>query len=101
MPSIDRVRLLVNQQNYSISKHAFIEAFADNFSVKDILYGISTGEIIEDYPERRRLLIYAKLKSRTMHIVVSYSTLDYIWIVTVYKPNQNEWINNKIRKNNR
>lgn len=95
---IEIVRDLVNKKNYSISKHAFTEAFADGFSLHDILIAIRTGEIIEEYPDRNRLLIYAKLGSDSIHVVVDYSTSEYIWIVTVYRPDPKEWIGDKVRK---
>ncbi len=95
---IAKIRQLIFQKQYSISKHAFIESFADNFSIKDILEGVERGEIIEEYPERNRCLIYSNLDKGPIHIVVSYSEINYIWIVTVYKPDPKEWAGNKIRK---
>lgn len=95
---IERVSELINKKHYSISKHAFVEAFADGFSLRDILTAIRTGEIIEEYPDRNRLLIYAKIGVRPIHVVVSYASTNYIWIVTVYRPDPKEWVNNKVRK---
>ena|SRR3989304_10172441 len=95
---LQHIKGLITKKNYSISKHAFAEAFQDNFSLEDILNGIQDGEVIENYLERKRLLIYAKLRSKAIHIVVDYSEVNYIWIVTVYKPDPNEWISDKVRK---
>jgi len=86
---IKEIRKLIREKKYSISKHAFIEAFKNNFSVKDILKAISVGEIVEKYKDRNRLLIYAKLDKKLIHVVVAHS-VNYIWFVTVYKPNPNE-----------
>lgn len=95
---IGQIRRLIKAKKYSISKHAFIEAFKDGFSVKDILLAINTGEIIEEYADRNRCLIYAKLGKRQTHVVVDYSSRTWLWIVTVYEPDVTEWKSGKIRR---
>lgn len=95
--NIGVIRRLINQKKYAISKHAFSEAFEDGFSLIDILTAINYGEIIEEYEDRNRCLIYAKLRERFIHIVIAYSNPEYIWIVTVYGPNSSEWINGRVR----
>ena len=60
---IEQIRSLIKNKKYSISKHAFVEAFADNFSVKSILKVIDEGEIIEQYEDRKK---NPSLRSRTL-----------------------------------
>ena len=91
---------LAAAEKYSISKHAFVESFKDGFSVKDILTATKTGEMIEDYQDRNRCLIYGKVGGRSIHVVVDYSNRNWIWIVTVYKPDPNEWIKGRVRRSN-
>ena len=95
---IGQIRRLIKAKQYSISKHAFAEAFKDGFSVKDILLAINTGEIIEEYADRNRVLVYAKLGKRQTHVVVDYSSRTWLWIVTVYEPDVTEWKSGKIRR---
>jgi len=95
---IQEIRKLLKESQYSVSTHAFIESFADGFSIKDILRALNTGDIIEEYKDRNRLLIYAKLGTNSIHVVVDYSSVNYLWIVTVYKPDPKEWVDGKIRR---
>jgi len=95
---IEQIKKLIKVKQYSISKHAFIEAFKDGFSVKDILSTINTGEVIEEYKDRNRILVYAKLGKRQTHVVVDYSSRTWPWIVTVYEPDVTEWKSGKIRR---
>ena len=95
---IEQIRRLIKNKKYSISKHAFVEAFADNFGVKSILKAIDEGEIIEQYEDRNRCLIYAKLGKRQIHVVVDYSSRNWLWIATTYEPDAIEWVNGKIRR---
>lgn len=58
------------------------------------------GEIIEDYQEDKyspSCLIYGKTKSgRYIHVQLSLTSI--VWIITVYEPNPEEWINYKTRR---
>jgi hypothetical protein len=56
---------------------------------------ILNGKIIEQYPERSRLLVYGKMFNNVpLHIVCNYSDPDLLYIVTVYIPSPIEWIAN-------
>jgi len=58
------------------------------------------GKIIEEYPDRERILIYSEIEEDAMpvHIVVDYSEPEEPVIVTSYIPDSRCWIKNKIRK---
>jgi hypothetical protein len=58
------------------------------------------GKIIEEYPERQRVLIYAVLDEEDLpvHIIVDYSEPDEPVIVTSYVPDSRYWIKFQIRK---
>lgn len=95
---IETIRIRIQAKNYLIYDHAITEAFKDGLSVKDILYVLLNGEIIENYAERRRCLIYANLPDNMpVHVVVDYAQPE-IEIVTTYIPDNREWIRFKIRK---
>ena len=95
---IEHIRRKVLSKQFSIYRHAFTEAFKDGLSIEDILYTILNGEIIEEYPERTRCLIYAKLPSeRPVHTVVDYGQ-EEVHIVTAYIPDPRKWINFRIRR---
>ena len=57
-------------------------------------------KIIEEYPERQRILLYAELPDEKLpvHIVVEYSFPEEPVIVTAYVPDSLYWIKHQIRK---
>lgn len=95
---IETIRTQVRAKHYLIYDHALTEAFKDGLSVQDILYVLLNGDIIENYAERQRCLVYAHLPdSIPVHVVVDYARSD-LEIVTTYIPDSREWIRFKIRK---
>jgi hypothetical protein len=58
------------------------------------------GKVIEEYPERERILLYAELpeESLPVHIIVEYSCDDEPVIVTAYVPDSQYWIKSQKRK---
>lgn len=100
---IEKIREKIRLRQYSISDHAIIEAKKDGISPKTIEkleYVILNGKVIENYPERKRYLIYENLPDRNIpvHVVIDYSFYKEPAIVTVYIPDSREWINFQIRK---
>jgi hypothetical protein len=87
------IRQLFKQGYFNVYFHAFEEALKDGITGDDIVYVVEHGEIIEEYPERSRCLLFATTPAKVpMHIVVDYSCRDELQIVTTYIPNQREWI---------
>lgn len=96
---IEQVRQMVREEKYIFYKHALTEAKKDGIKPGDVVYTILTGEIIEEYPERNRFLVYGAIFNNIpLHIVCDVSVPGIIFIVTVYIPDSSEWINFQIRK---
>jgi len=88
---------------YAISDHAIIEAWKDRIdpcTVEKLEWVAINGEVIEEYVDRKRVLVYAELKEEKIpvHIVVDYSFWEEPVIVTSYIPDSRYWIGYKIRK---
>ena len=88
---------------YAISDHAIIEARKDGIvprTVEKLEWVAISGKVIEEYIDRKRVLIYAELKEDKLpvHIVVDYSFWEEPVIVTSYVPDSRYWIKYKIRK---
>ena len=88
---------------YAISDHAIIEARKDGIvprTVEKLEWAAINGEVIEEYVDRKRVLMYAELKEENLpvHIVVDYSFGEEPAIVTSYVPDSRYWIKHKIRK---
>ncbi len=91
------------QGEYAISDHAIIEARKDGIVPQTIIkleWIALNGKIIEEYPERERILLYAELPEEHLpiHIIIEYSFPDEPVIVTAYVPDSKYWIKFQIRK---
>lgn len=59
------------------------------------------GEIIEDYPEDKRshsCLVYGKSNpGKDIHVLCGQA-FDMLWVITVYEPDEAEWIDPRTRR---
>ncbi len=97
------VRDKFKRGEYAVSDHAIVEGRKDGIAPNTIekLEKVAiNGKIIEEYPERERILIYSEIEEYgiPVHIVVDYSELDEPVIVTSYVPDSKYWIKSQIRK---
>ena len=98
------IRAKTRAEEISIVTHALVEAGKDGIMPEDIEAVLSSGKIIEEYPERYRCLVYGTIENNIpVHVLCEY--YDYlldsradIVVVTVYVPDPDEWIAGQIRK---
>lgn len=99
---MDDIRKKIYKDQFELSKHAVDQSIIRDISINEIREIISTGEIIEDYPDDKygpTCLIFGKtLKDRIIHIQCSYPSRDLIKIVTLYEPDSKYWIDFKTRR---
>lgn len=97
---IEHIREKIRSNNYEISLHALEKSFERKIWKKDIEHAVMNGEIIEDYKDEKpypSCLIYGKTKDmRHIHIVCTYPPI--VRIITAYLPNENKWIDYKLRR---
>jgi hypothetical protein len=103
MALFDEINGKIQSGDYAVSDHAIIEARKDGIdpkTVEKLEWVALNGKIIEEYPERQRVLIYAVLDEEDLpvHIIVDYSEPDEPVIVTSYVPDSRYWIKFQIRK---
>lgn len=96
-----RAKLAVGEIDFTV--HAIIEAAEDLIFVEEIESALSTGEIIEDDESRHRCLLCASLASGFIHVVLDYGDwllepASNLVVVTVYRPDPDEWIDERTRK---
>ena len=94
---IESIREKFLEGQYRFTIHATERILERKISRTEIEEAILRGEIIEHYKEDKyspSCLIYGKAKSGK-HIHVQLSVTPIIWIITVYKPDPEEWINYK------
>ncbi len=93
---IETIRRLVRTNRYQVKRHAVQHAVKEGFGETQMVAAILAGQIIEVYPERRRVLICgrATLESETsvyLHVVCEQNYADQIELVTAYIPDELEW----------
>ncbi len=96
---IETIRGFIRDGNYYFHTHALIEAKKDGVTPEDIGYVILSGEIIEEYSGRSRVLVYGTMENRMqLHVVCDYSNRNILIIPTVYIPSRRHWIAFQRRK---
>ena len=96
---IETIRRLIREGHYFFYEHALTEAKKDGVTPEDAVYVVLNGEIVEEYPERKRLLVSGILPINIpLHVVCDYSNDDLILIPTVYIPSRRRWASSRRRK---
>jgi hypothetical protein len=106
MIDIETIIESIQANRVIISRHAREEAENDNLKLEQILSSVMRGEIIKNYPEDRpypSCLIYGKCQQQEpIHSVWAYNQ-DNGWavLITVYRPDPQQWINWRTRRKSR
>lgn len=77
-----------------IEQHARTEAFKEGFSASDLRQAVASGDLIEEYPTRERVLLlgWSASSGMPMHVVLQYADGDaWATVVTVYLPDDQLW----------
>jgi len=93
----------IQEKRVRISDHADVEASEDKLSYEEVYYSVLKGEIIENYPTDTpypSCLIYGQtVTDDPVHSVWAFNP-DNRWavLITVYRPDPNQWINWRKRR---
>ncbi len=95
-----REDIFAGRTEFRVSEHALREAHKEGIRAKDIVYTIFTGEVVERYPDRRRVLISSPFRNTDLHlhVVCDYSDYHELVAVTVYIPTRSEWASPRQRR---
>ena len=94
--------LAADKSNVVISKHAYSRIYERKISTKDVISGIASGEIIEQYPTDfpfpSCLVLGLTSNGEKIHVVCSIGN-GALWIISAYIPTLDKWENDyKTRK---
>ncbi|WP_204104490.1 MULTISPECIES: DUF4258 domain-containing protein [Spirulina sp. CCY15215] len=85
-----------------MTRHAFKRAIERNISDREIREVGENIIIIEHYPDDKyspsSLLLGFTTKNRALHLQVSRMESDTTKIITLYEPDENEWIDHQTRR---
>lgn len=74
------------------SGHALQRMFERDISKQSVIAVISTGEIIQEYPDGMSVLLLGFIDNRPLHVVVARRIgSDTCIVVTTYVPNPSLW----------
>jgi len=98
--TIEEIRNRVRQRKYRFSDHAVKRMIQRNVTRQEVESTILAGEIIEQYPDDKyspSCLISGKTENgRDLHVQISFP--PFIVIITVYEPDQEDWVECRIRR---
>ena len=92
-----RIAALVSSGNYVFSRHALKEATEDRLLAQDLVEGVSSGEVIEDYPDYYAgpccLVLQLDPHGMSLHALwgLRKGTDEPAVLVTCYRPDPNLW----------
>jgi len=95
--TLERIRDLVAEGFYAFSNHAYEELVADDILPSEILAGLPTAIVVEDYPDAKRgpsvLVFWRDAGGAPLHAVwgVHASNARKAILITVYRPKPNLW----------
>ena len=97
MKTLETLRRQLSQGEFAFSHpHAFKRVVERNISDVEIRQAGASAVMIEDYPDDKYspscLLLGFTKQGHPLHIQVSYAEADLVKIITLYEPDQNEWL---------
>jgi hypothetical protein len=102
MLTLDQLRSALANGRYRLSDHALSRVVERNLSAEMIREAGAQAEIIEDYPVDKYspscLILGFTEQKMPLHIHVSRADNPSVKIITLYVPDPDEWIDDRIRR---
>jgi len=95
--TLDQIRTLVARGEVRVSLHGLDELAADAIRVRDVVAGVATAFVVEDYPDypkgRCCLTLQRDGANRPIHVVwgIPAGQESPAVVVTAYRPDPTRW----------
>ena len=94
----ERVRALIARREVRVSDHGYDELASDGILAREVLAGVETAQVLEDYPEYPKgpcvLVLQRDEAGGPVHVVrgIPKGTSSPAVLVTAYRPDPEQWI---------
>lgn len=94
---LEKIRALVARGEVQVSGHGYEELAADGIPVRDVVDGLNTAVVIEDYPDYPKgpcaLVLEQNGKNQPIHVVwgIPAGQDSPAVVVTAYRPDPRKW----------
>ena len=99
---LDTIIGKLQNNKFFLSEHAEKEKQADMITYNEMDKCFTDLELLEDYPNDSRghscLILGFSDKNNPIHFVIGNLDQEKLLIITMYRPDENKWINFKKRK---
>ena len=95
--TLDRIQTLAARNEVRVSLHGSEELAADDVQVRDVIAGVATAVMVEDYPDypkgRCCLVLQRDVANRPVHVVwgIPSGRESPAVVVTAYRPDPLRW----------
>jgi hypothetical protein len=102
MKALEEIQKKLFSGKFEFSRHALKRVVERNISELEIKEVGMNAKIIEEYPDDKYtsscLFLGFTNIERPMHIQVSFADTEFVRIITIYEPNEDEWIDYSKRR---
>ena len=102
MKTLEEIQKQLSLGEFDFSRHALKRVVERNISELEIKEAGRKAKIIEDYPSDKYtpscLLLGFTETGRPLHIQVSLADTEFVKIITLYEPDEDEWIDYSKRR---
>lgn len=96
------IKQKLQNNKFELSWHAEREKQEDKITYFEIDEAFKTLEVIEDYPDDPRghscLVLGFTYEDKPLHFVLGNLDEEKVFIITMYRPKREEWIDFRIRR---
>jgi hypothetical protein len=97
---IQSIQQKIGRGEYHWRRHAIQRSIERGIAEEEVVDAVLSGEIIEEYPTDKygpSCLILGRTKAgRALHVQCSLPPT--VWVITLYEPDPEEWIDVRTRK---
>jgi len=102
--TLQQVRELVARREVHVSDHGYDELAEDEIFIDDVVAGIDTAIVVEDYPTYHKgpcvLVLQHDGQGQPIHVVwgIAKNTTSPAVVVTAYRPDSDRWSEDFLRR---